>query len=312
MGLYMMSNNIHFFRVGLYIDGFRGVLFTGKLVKTIIIRVLPELGGFFQPSRSGYPKLIHVSPLYTRVGGRIRCVYSSIDCRGDTARCGGRPSQVVLNGDYWFYIGFSEKLLSHEKFLEAVMGLDDCFVFMDQRVCAVLSELEYINMREAILDTARRVLGSGKLKIVFSSPTMLRDPFKRTKHKSLIPTVFNIFSTPLYLMLHNTGSYSLRKYRRQLLILHKIFNEPYTTLKTVKLKWIVYKHRPEPTITGYMNLFINQDYLQYYGRYIDMEKYLGEILTYMAALGVGVGRATGFGHVTVEPGQKKENAAEGK
>ena len=101
-------------------------------------------------------------------------------------------------------------------------------------------------------------------------------------------------------MLHNTGTYSLRRFRRQLLILHKIFNEPYSTLKTVQLRWVVYKKRPEPTIIGYMNLHVNREYLDYYSRYIDMEEYLRELLAYMETLGVGVGRATGFGHVFLD------------
>ncbi len=52
-----------------------------------------------------------------------------------------------------------------------------------------------------------------------------------------------------------------------------------------------------------MNLYINEDYFEYYNRYIDMEKYLAEIFATMMTLGVSVGRATGFGHIFLEPGR---------
>lgn len=285
------------FKITASIQGFRGVLFTGKLVKTIVIKALPELSTVFQPSTSETPKLIHVSPLYTAVEGGIKCLYSSVECGKGVAKCDGEPSKVLLNGDYWFYIGFSRRVLRPERLMEAVNEMNGCFTFMDQRVCVTVSEVEYVDPAVASTTVARNALNKGKLKVVFSSPTLLRDPFKRTKHKSLVPTVLNVFSTPVYLMLSDQEAYSLKKYRRQLLILHKLFNESYTALKTVRLKWVKYKQKPEPAITGYINLYLNPDYLQYYGRHINMEKYLGEIMAYMATLGVGVGRATGFGHV---------------
>ena len=293
--------DLYRFRVRVFVEGFRGVLFTGKFVKTLLINRLPEYSGLFKPVKGNVPKLIHVSPLYRVKSGRVKCVYSYVPCSScELARCDGKPTIVELNGVYDFYVGFTDKALDRDIFVERILSLEDCFTYMDQRVCASILEFEYVDPRSRTLEIARKTLKDGKLKIVFASPTMLRDPFRRGRYKSLVPTVLNIFSTPLYIMLHNTGTYSLRRFRRQLLILHKIFNEPYSTLKTVQLRWVVYKKRPEPTITGYVNLRINQEYLNYYRRYINMEEYLHELLAYMETLGVGVGRATGFGHVFLE------------
>ncbi len=293
--------NLHHFRVGVRVTGFRGVLFTGKFVKTLLINVLPEYVDLFRPVKGNVPKLVHVSPLYRFSGDGVRCIYSYVSCSGDgLARCSGRPSVVELNGVYVFYVGFTDNALDHGLFVERLIDLDDCFTYMGQKTCVSILEFEYVNPRIFSREVAGKALREGRLKIVFASPTMLRDPFRRSKYKSLLPNVLNIFSTPLYIMLYNTGTYSLKRFRRQLLILHKIFSEPYSVLKTIKLKWIIYKKKPEPTITGYINLRINREYLDYYGRYIDMEEYLGELLAYMATLGVGVGRAAGFGHVFIE------------
>jgi len=293
--------DLYLFRIRVYIEGFKGVLFTGKFVKTLLINKMPEYSELFKPVKGNIPKLIHISPLYRVRGGRVKCVYSYVSCSSrELARCNGNPSIIKLHGTYDFYVGFTSNALDYNVFMEHILSLDDCFTFMDQKTCTSLLEIEYVNPKNETLEIARKTLREGKLKIVFASPTMLRDPFRRSKYKSLVPTVLNIFSTPLYIMLHNTGTYSLRRFRRQLMILHKIFNEPYSTLKTTQLKWVVYKKKPEPTITGYINLHINQEYLDYYQRYINMEEYLRELLAYMETLGVGVGRAAGFGHIFLE------------
>jgi len=289
---------LHFFRIRVFTQGFQGVLFTGKLVKTIIINKLPEYADLFKPSKGDVPKLVHVSPLFKTSGGRVRCVYSYVPCkRGDLAKCEGKPVLIKLNGVYDFYVGFTDNALDYDKFISAMTSLDECFTFMDQRVCTSVLELEYTDPFRAVAEIARRTLSEGRVKITFASPTMLRDPFRSTKHKSLIPTVFNIFSTPLYIKLYTTGTYTLRRFRSQLLILHRLFSEPYTTLSNVKLRWVVYGRRPEPTIIGYTNLYVNQEYLDQYKRYINLEEYLTEVYAHMIALGIGVGRATGFGHV---------------
>jgi len=292
---------LHLFRLGVYVNGFRGVLFTGKLVKTIFINRLPEYSGLFEPVKGDVPKLIHISPLFKIRGDKLRCIYSYVPCHGvDQAKCDGEPRIVKLNGLYSFYIGFSDKVVDYDKFLNAFTSLEDCFIFMDQRVCVSLTELEYRDPRIVSRTASAKALRDKKLKIVFASPTMLKDPFRHGKYKSLVPTVLNIFSTPLYIMLYSSGTLSFRRFRRQLMILHKIFNEPYSTLSTVKLRWVAYRKKPEPTIIGYTNLRINDEYLDYYGRFMNMEEYLAETLAYMTTLGIGVGRATGFGHIFLE------------
>lgn len=296
-----MSLDLYLFRIRVYIEGFNGILYTGKLVKTILINKLPEYTELFKAVKGNIPKLLHITPLYRVRGNKIKCIYSYVPCRSHVlARCKGNPSPVKLEGIYDFYVGFTSNVLDHNLFVDRMIDLDTSFTYMNKKINVSILEFEYIDPRDAIEKIIDNILSKGKLKIIFASPTMLRDPFRRSRYKSLVPTVMNIFSTPLYIMLHNTGTYSLRRFRRQLMILHKIFSETYSTLKTIQLKWVVYKKKPEPMITGYVNLRMNKDYLDYYWRYIDMREYLKELLAHMITLGVGVGRATGFGHVFIE------------
>ncbi|MEM4004774.1 MAG: hypothetical protein QXM43_03965, partial [Desulfurococcaceae archaeon] len=50
-------------------------LFTGKLVKSLLIDVDPNLKEVFKKIQGVEPKLIHITPLYESSKGKIRCIY---------------------------------------------------------------------------------------------------------------------------------------------------------------------------------------------------------------------------------------------
>jgi hypothetical protein len=64
---------------------------------------------------------------------------------------------------------------------------------------------------------------------------MLRDPFRRGKFKTFIPTPINVFSTPAFLYLTQRGLYKVGRFIRLLRVIHRIFNGTYSILKTVRL-----------------------------------------------------------------------------
>lgn len=299
---------INLLRVFVEIDSFKGILFTGKLVKSILIRACPWLEESFKPSKGPVPKLLHVSPLFRVTGNRgIECVYSYARCkqRGYFVKCDGPPIPVVLGGNYYFYFGFHEFSTSSSKVLDALLSYRDCFEFMGQRVCIGVEGLDVYNPHSVSLDLARRVLETGGLKVKFSSPTMLRDPLKpRGKHKTLLPSVFNVFATPVYAWLYASGRYTKGCLRRELLRLHRLLGETYSVLGGVRVKWIYYSSKPEPALIGYVNYRVNQDYLEYLKSRMNVEEWLSEVFAYTLTLGVGAGRATGFGHVEITPIKK--------
>ncbi|ADG91071.1 hypothetical protein Tagg_0798 [Thermosphaera aggregans DSM 11486] len=280
------------------------MLFTSKLVKTMLIRGDPSLASVFEPRAGDPPKPVHTTPLFSvDENGRLRCVYSYVRCgQSSTAKCSGRVEPVRLEGRYHFYLGFSTSVLELDRVLAALDKGAGCFEFAGKQVCVSLDAINVADPSATASKIAEKVLETGRVKITLASPAMLRDPFKRAKHKALIPTVMNLFSTPLYTMLVEKGLYGFKAFRRQIVMLHRVFNEPYTVLKTVNLKWVVYKKKPEPTLTGYVNLYVNKHYLERYSEQLDMKEYLAELTAHAITLGVGVGRATGFGHVFVEAG----------
>lgn len=288
-------------RIRLLIRGFYGYLFSGKLTKTILVRKLPELAEFFKPTAGSAPKLIHVSPLFQTSSSGVKCVYSYVKCSSDAVKCSGPIEPVELNGLYDFYIGFTSNVMSLTRVVEALSSIDECFEFMKQVICVAVREVEYIDAGVLAREVVSKVIEVGKVKVVLASPAMLRDPLRRSKYKSFSPTPFNLFSTPIYILQYITGQYSPKRLRLHLTILHRILNETYSTLKTIKVKWVLYGRRPEPALVGYVNYRLNKDYVKQYSRVLNINEYLTEVLATTMALGIGVGRTAGFGHVFIEP-----------
>jgi len=294
--------------------GFAGYLFSGKLVKTILTRSIPRLEEFFRPTMGSTPKLLHISPLYRVKNNReVECVYSYAVCRKTSAyvKCIDALKPVTLNGRYYFYIGFHQSVENVTDVLNALLNYNECFEFMNQKVCAEVVEIEAWNAVELGKNLVARVMNSGSMKIVFSSPTMLRDPLRTSgKFKTLLPSPFNVFATPVYTILFSKGLSSVRRLRTELLRLHRLFNETYSALGGVKVRWVYYGRRPEPALVGYVNYRVNFEYFDFLKQGLNVEDWLGEIFAYMLALGVGAGRAAGFGHVELKPLAERKNTGE--
>ncbi|MEM4004483.1 MAG: CRISPR system precrRNA processing endoribonuclease RAMP protein Cas6, partial [Desulfurococcaceae archaeon] len=280
--------------------GFTGYLFSGKLVKTILIRSIPRLEELFKPTAGSMPKLIHISPLYrVKNDGEIECVYSYAVCRETSAyvKCVDALKPITLNGRYHFHIGFHQSVEKVTDVLNALLNYSECFEFMNQKVCVEIAEIEAWNAVELGRNLAIRVMNSGGLKLVFASPTMPRDPFRTSgKYKAYLPTPEIVFATPVYAKQIANGEYTIKKFRRELLYLRRLFHETYSVWGSIRVRWVYYGRRPEPALIGYVNYRVNYEYLDFLKQGLNVEEWLGEVFAYTLALGVGAGRATGFGH----------------
>lgn len=299
-------------RVSVFINGFYGYLYTGRLVKSILIKAYPILDEHFKPSKGPVPKLIHISPLYrVNSSGDVECIYSYAMCksRRRLVKRTGPPSIVELNGNYYFYIGLYESLVKSIDVVSALLNYSECFEFIKQKICVEVRELEVIDAHILGSEIANKVLSSRGVKVVFSSPTLLRDPLKTIrKQKTLLPTPLVVFATAIYTKLHATGSYKKGTFRRELLRIHRLFNETYSTLNSVRIKWVYYSDKPVPALTGYVNYRVDENYLNYLQSHgVNVREWLREIFAYTLTLGIGAGRAAGFGHVELKPLQKSSS-----
>lgn len=296
-----MPSKLALIRVDVRVDGFYGYLYTSRLVKTILIRAYKPLEEHFKPTKGPVPKLVHITPLYKSRGDSVECVYSYAECRSrrGLVKCTGPPTLVELSGDYYFYIGLYESVARGVDIISALLNYAECFEFIKQNVCVEVRGLDFTNPTTLGREIASRVLSARGVKVVFSSPVMLRDPLKTTRRqKTVLPTPLAVFATPIYVRLHATGSYRRGVFRRELLRIHRLFNETYSVLKSVRVKWIYYSEKSIPALVGYVNYRVDENYLNYLQSHgVNVEEWLGEIFAYASTLGIGAGRAAGFGHV---------------
>lgn len=293
-------------RIYVDIHHFAGFLYTGKLVKTIFINAYPATKRLFEPLRGSVPKLLHISPLYrVREDGKVECLYSYAICRNRSKpiiKCDGPPKLISLNGSYFFYFGFHSSLMDPFELVNAIAGYSGCFEFINQKICVNIRQVEIYDPSEISKEIISNVLKHGGLKIVFSSPTVLRDPLRTGgKFKTFLPTPENVFASPLYAALYVQGRLTHSRFRKELLRVRRLFNETYSVLSSVKIRWVYYSSRPEPALVGYVNYRLNNDYLEFLRQKINPEEWLNDTISYAITLGVGAGRATGFGHVFVKP-----------
>lgn len=284
-----------------------GVLFTGKLVKSLLIDAEPRLKKFFEKTYGNAPKLIHVTPLYMYIRSNkvdkrrkvINCVYSYV------RDSDGRAVRIKVCGKYTFYVGFVEsEAMESPRFNEvynALLNLSGRHRFKNQDFSVELVSAEVVDVHGNVKNVVKDFVETGKIRVVFASPTLLRDPLRSGKHKSFTPTPMNIFSTPVYINLYLTGRFRQKYILRILTILHRVLNEPYSIYRTVKLRWVKYEEdkNPIPTLVGYVNLYINKTYYDEYSKRVDVSTLLEELLLTITSLGTGTSRATGFGHILI-------------
>jgi len=270
--------------------------FTGKLVKSLLIDGNPRLKPFFEKTSGSAPKLVHVTPLYIEIveSGKLRtkCIHSLRYVNGSSR--------------YSFYVGFIETSTiispAFDDVYDAILNLSGRRRFGANVFDVDLISAESVDVvreaKKAVSDLAR----FGKIRVVFASPTLLRDPLRIGKHKSLTPTPMNVFSTPVYVNLYLTGKLKQKNLIRTLIILHRLLNEPYSIHKTIKVIRLKYEEgkTPIPALIGYVNLYLNKHYLDLYtAKGMNTEALLEETFATALTLGIGTSRATGFGHTKI-------------
>jgi len=299
----------HLFEVEVFIDSdWNAPLFTGKLVKSLLIDANPDLKPVFKKTSGPEPKLIHITPLYEANNDRIRCIYSQ--ARREPAKGNGKKPKVnpvQLKGRYRFYIGFVESgRLGFDAVFNAVMNLSGSHIFSNKVFNVEVLAIKSVDVEKHVRDIVHALTGGNskaKLRVVFASPTQLRDPFRLSKYKSFAPISISIFSTPVYIYLYLARRLRQEEFYNTVIMMHRVLNEAHTVNDTVRKVWVLYESgkNPIPALIGYVNLHVNHDYYKRYSKRYQIEDFLTEIFKIMATLGTGTSRATGFGHVIIEP-----------
>ena len=247
--------------------------YTGKFVKTVLINANPELEAVFEDKKYPSPKPIRITPLLDE---RERPVFIKAEGR----RPVNPPSPISIGGVYNIYVGFRNGVepMLHKAISKLTGGLEiDYGTKVSVRV---------IGMKVVKTQIPDRF---SKVRVHFISPVILADPFARMLNKKRHIKRF----LPLSGILFYVNIYELfRKKRKSIMsYVNYALVESHAIMDGIKRIWYYYDGKWLPAIYGVA------DYLLSDLSYISVIK---EILKDGIEMGVGSGRATGFGSVKVE------------
>lgn len=292
--------------------------YTAKLVKTLLVSGNQRLAEVFERDY-GFPKLIHITPFFQfKLGanGRVEvvAVYSKYVSRGKFIKPKNlserlKPVKIRSGERYVFYVGVMRELLP--EVLNALASADKLVFGATSIVIKHLSyEVKYVNLEDEVENVAGKIASDNVncVKVVFESPTMLKDPLvftRKRKRKLFVPIPEAVFSTPIYITLIGEGKLKYTTYMKALMCVKSVLDMPYSIIRDVSVAWLVYRNKPIPGLIGYAKYYLDRTALaiaqeKMKKSNIDFMKTLAKAVILMGVLGTGTGRATGFGHVSVE------------
>ena len=261
-------------RLTLQVTPFLTADYTGKFVKTLLMAANPELGQVFEDRKSPTPKPIRITPLIDRRG---LPVYP----RAAPERPKAPPVPVQVGGTYHVYLGYRQGL-------EPQVG-----VAVSRLMSSV--DLDY-GTKVRVTLRGYEVVGTEipasfrAVRVRFVTPAVFVDPFRgkaEGRAKRFLPFPGVVFSVNVYELFR-------KKYMRGVLAVSHALIESHTALDTAKRVWYYYDGKWLPGVVGYVKYFLRQ------GADEGAREAVREVLRDAAEMGVGSGRAAGFGFVRLE------------
>ncbi len=255
--------------------------FTGKVVKSLLIKANPVLEEVFSGKYS--PKPIHLSTFARVVDGKMIFMWKKSGVDEDVSMRLGMGQEAM------FYIGFTEDV-AHQV-MDALSNLDGVELF---NVKWVLVEygIECYKLPSKDIPVRYRLDNIEAVKVEFRTPTLLLDPYKKTRYRRFLPLPGIVFSYNIGDLLRMERS---RDYIETVDLVNALLNETYSALETTKTVMYIYEGKRLPGITGYVKYMIDWSLVDK----LDAKLFLENLLLHTKIMGVGTSRANGFGHVTI-------------
>ena len=240
--------------------------YTAKIVKSYLICVDPSFKEVF--STEGGLKEVHITPLLDERGHAIypkRVVKCSF-CKDSKP---GGEGEVKLPKRAYFELSGPEELVMR------------AFSFGDCKLKLGKAELEIKSLGAEEFNVEVEL--SEAVSIKFRGPAVLRDPWLigRGLRTRFLPTPINLFSTNAYFLYRE-------KYKEVLMEIDESLVEDHSSLHSVGKVWYYYSGKWLPALSGSLLLWVRKE-----------SEVVKEVLYHAALLGVGSGRAAGFGDVLV-------------
>lgn len=254
--------------------------YSGKLVKTLVMVANPNLIKYFEDKTTPYPKPVHVSPLIEERGDKVKVIYPKTFKKGVEPE----PVRLVRGREYHFYLGYRKEL--EPEMAEVIKSLITgvAFSFGEFKVTVKMRGVEAVNVD--VPSDFNSVL------VKFVGPALFRDPYamigglEKDRVRLFCPVPPVVFSVNVYELFRE-------KYRSSVMRLGYSLYETHNNLETVRRVFYVYDGKLLPGVTGYAKFFLRK------GLKERTRELVREVLRDAMEMGVGTGRASGFGHVVM-------------
>ncbi len=256
--------------------------FTGKVVKSLLIRANPDLEKIFRQGVPGQPKPLHVTPLGYR-GGRGRTIY--------LWKKAGDPEKVIIaqpGTRYFFIVSYSEEVA--DQVTEALLSLGETRLFNTRWITTGIETVMRILPSP---EPPIRLEGARAVKVMLRTPVQPIDPYRKTMYKRLnvLPGIMFSYNAGEITRMYRRGP----DYWRILDILNYVLAESRTYWKTIRQVDVQYDNKKIPALTGYIKYWVN---LENTGQ--DEKLLVENILAHAEVMGAGSSRSIGLGHIEIK------------
>ncbi len=257
--------------------------FTGKAVKSMLIKANPSLTMIFESEMN--PKPIRISTMARSDDGVVHYLWKIAGKNNSISM------RLAMGERAWFYVGFTGDV-SHA-IIDALNNIDGITLF------GVRWRLVEYSMETYWLPTDNpppefRIDDAQAVKVEIRTPALLLDPYKESVYRRFLPLPGIVFS-------YNVGDLlRMKRGRDYILMVDSItmaMNETYSILNTVKAVKYVYGQKILPGLIGYAKYMIDKNILE---QYQGLKLFIENLLIHAHVMGIGTSRANGFGHVTIK------------
>jgi len=255
--------------------------FTGKAVKSLLMKANPGLQVVFEPSAQTYsPKPIKVTP------------FTPDDKVYMWVKLGSNKVMKAKAGEtLYFYIGFKEHI-AHLVFQALEKLIDGVELFNAEWRLTEFTEVikAEIPSESPLIDLTKAQTVTVELK----TPAKLIDPYKKTPYGRFLPVAGFLFAYNIGDIVSSNKKRE-KEYWHLINVANAVLQETHSALETVKRVFYIYRGKPLPGLFGYIKYRINQDILTPEANIL-----LSNTILHAQIMGIGSGRATGFGHVKIK------------
>ncbi|ADB86688.1 CRISPR system precrRNA processing endoribonuclease RAMP protein Cas6 [Saccharolobus islandicus] len=278
----MVKNTYKLIRITAAVSKFITADYTAKFVKAVLIKANKYMEEVFESEKYPSPKPILITPLI-----KENPVYPKVIIRnfGMSEKPKTPPKPIEIYGEYDFFIGMKSDIVEPEvmKAVTSLMG----------GVKVTYGNFEVTVKLKGFEEIERKVEKARSYVVKFVTPAVFRDPFekiadlKTEKIRRFIPFPPFIFSVNIYELFRAT-------YKRDVIRLAYSLIESHNNLNTITKVWYYYDKEWLPGVIGYAKFFLRKRLSK-----VTVDKII-EILNHANVMGVGTGRAAGFGFVEIK------------